>query len=154
MRTLSLLQPWASLVVMGVKTIETRRWQTSHRGPMLIHAGQRKAGGLIAAEPPILKYIPHFNQLPFGAIIGQVTLTDIMLVENLHLSETEIARQSLELNAFGDESINRYAWLLEDAITFTRPIPARGHLHLWQFTIESPGVSQQASENGNVADDG
>lgn len=134
MLTLSLMQPWASLIVMGIKTIETRRWQTSHRGPMLIHASQRKAGALVAAELPIAKHIPHFNQLPFGAIIGQVNLTAIRLINNLHLPVTEIARQSLELNAFGDETYNRYAWLLEDAVSFTQPVPARGHLHLWEYT--------------------
>jgi activating signal cointegrator 1 len=132
-----LLQPWASLIVMGVKTIETRRWQTTHRGPLLIHAGQRKAGQLIALEPPIARHIPDFSQLPFGAIIGQVNLIDIQPVENLHLPQQEIARQSLELNAFGDESLNRFAWLLEDAVVFEKPIPARGHLHLWQFSFET-----------------
>jgi activating signal cointegrator 1 len=136
MFVLSLLQPWASLIIMGVKTIETRRWQTAHRGPLLIHAGQRKAGESIALEPPIAKYIPHFNQLPFGAIIGQINLVDIVPVESLPLSTTALASQSLELNAFGDESINRFAWLLEDAIMFNKPIPARGHLHLWQFSLE------------------
>ena len=137
MRVLSLLQPWASLIVMGIKTIETRRWQTAHRGPLLIHASQRKAGAMIAAEPPIARHIPDFSKLPLGAIIGQVTLTDIILVNDLHLSKTAIAQQSLELNTFGDETLNRYAWLLEDAIMFDKPIPARGHLHLWAYPIES-----------------
>ena len=134
MYVLSLLQPWASLIVMGVKTIETRRWQTQYRGPLLIHAGQRKAGALVALEPPIARHIPHFESLPFGCIVGQVVLADIIPVASLYLSTTALARQSLELNAFGeDEDLNRYAWLLEDAVQFEKPIPARGHLHLWQF---------------------
>jgi activating signal cointegrator 1 len=85
------MQPWASLIVMGVKTIETRRWPTSHRGPLLIHASQRKAGAIFATEPPIARHIPHFNKLPFGAIVGQVTLTDITPIENLHRTANEIA---------------------------------------------------------------
>ncbi len=40
MRTLTLTQPWATLVALGAKTIETRSWQTSYRGPLAIHAGQ------------------------------------------------------------------------------------------------------------------
>ena len=133
MLTLSLMQPWASLIAMGIKTIETRRWQTGHRGPILIHASQRKAGALVAAEPPIARHIPYFNKLPFGYIIGQVTLTGIVLIQNLPLSQVDIATQSLELNAFGDETENRYAWLLEDAVAFDKPVPARGHLHLWEY---------------------
>jgi hypothetical protein len=41
-RVLSLWQPWASLVALGVKTIETRSWSTKYRGPLAIHAAARK----------------------------------------------------------------------------------------------------------------
>ncbi len=40
MRALTLHQPWASLIALGVKTIETRSWSTSYRGPLAIHAGK------------------------------------------------------------------------------------------------------------------
>lgn len=40
MRALTLHQPWASLVAVGVKTIETRGWSTTYRGPLLIHAAK------------------------------------------------------------------------------------------------------------------
>lgn len=39
-RALTLHQPWAQLVALGVKTIETRSWSTSYRGPLAIHAGK------------------------------------------------------------------------------------------------------------------
>lgn len=42
MKALSLHQPWASLVALGVKTIETRSWATKYRGPLLIHAAKRR----------------------------------------------------------------------------------------------------------------
>lgn len=41
MRAISLWQPWASLVVLGAKKIETRHWSTNYRGPLLIHAAKR-----------------------------------------------------------------------------------------------------------------
>jgi hypothetical protein len=37
---LSLKQPWATLLVYGLKTIEVRRWATARRGPILIHAAR------------------------------------------------------------------------------------------------------------------
>src|SRR5947209_16278 len=40
MYALSLKQPWATLLVHGLKTIEVRRWPTSRRGPLLIHAAK------------------------------------------------------------------------------------------------------------------
>lgn len=36
MRCLTLKEPWATLVREGKKTIETRTWRTSYRGPILI----------------------------------------------------------------------------------------------------------------------
>jgi hypothetical protein len=37
---LSLKQPWATLVVHGLKTIEVRSWPTARRGRILIHAAR------------------------------------------------------------------------------------------------------------------
>ena len=36
MRAISLKQPWANLIVEGVKTIETRVWATRYRGRLVI----------------------------------------------------------------------------------------------------------------------
>lgn len=41
MKALSLWQPWASLMALGVKQNETRSWPTSHRGDLLICAAKR-----------------------------------------------------------------------------------------------------------------
>jgi hypothetical protein len=38
---LSVKQPWAALIVHGLKRIEIRRWRTSRRGFILIHAASR-----------------------------------------------------------------------------------------------------------------
>jgi hypothetical protein len=40
MKALTLTQPWATLVAIGAKTIETRSWPTSYRGPLAIHAAK------------------------------------------------------------------------------------------------------------------
>jgi hypothetical protein len=37
---LSVRQPWAALLVAGVKSIEVRTWPAAHRGRILIHAGR------------------------------------------------------------------------------------------------------------------
>ena len=41
MKALTLYQPYASLIAVGAKTIETRSWGTSYRGGLLIHAGKK-----------------------------------------------------------------------------------------------------------------
>jgi hypothetical protein len=133
MKVLSLLQPWATLVVTGAKKIETRSWRTSYRGPLLIHASAGKAGALLAAQQPFTKYIQRFHELPFGAIVGSVTLQDVVPIDALLLSDEAINRLTLEERAFGDYREGRYGWLLSDAAAFEKPVPMRGHLHLWEY---------------------
>ncbi len=41
MKALTVMQPWATLVALGAKRIETRSWSTSYRGPLAIHASGR-----------------------------------------------------------------------------------------------------------------
>jgi hypothetical protein len=41
---LSVRQPWAWLIVNGVKDIENRSWRTHLRGPLLIHASSSLDG--------------------------------------------------------------------------------------------------------------
>lgn len=38
MKTLSVRQPWASLLVSGLKDIENRTWAPNFKGRILIHA--------------------------------------------------------------------------------------------------------------------
>src|SRR5438094_6954309 len=37
---ISVKQPWAALLVAGLKTVEVRRWPTRRRGRVLIHAAK------------------------------------------------------------------------------------------------------------------
>lgn len=87
-KVISLLQPWATLVVMGAKRIETRSWNTNYRGELLIHASQRfnKEQAKAMAKDPAFDIIGEAGYdwrpwgkpttLPLGAIIGSVNLVD------------------------------------------------------------------------------
>ena len=50
MRTLSIRQPWAWLIVHGHKDVENREWATDYRGPLLIHASKTAAKGEYAQQ--------------------------------------------------------------------------------------------------------
>lgn len=41
LKALSIMQPWAWLIVNGHKDIENRDWATKFRGPVAIHAGKK-----------------------------------------------------------------------------------------------------------------
>ena len=42
MKVIVIRQPWAWLIVNGIKDIENRSWRTRYRGPLLIQASARK----------------------------------------------------------------------------------------------------------------
>lgn len=149
MKTISLLQPWASLVIMGYKRIETRSWNTKHRGELLIHASAGKKAEyrslMLDFQQQFYKLqLPKYESLPFGAIIGKVNLLHTVKSEfcfegnEFELSKDdkpykfELTEQEL---AFGDYRMNRYGWLLGNPVQFAKPIPAKGALGLWEYYL-------------------
>lgn len=131
MKVLSLLQPWASLAVLGHKKIETRSWTTAYRGPLLIHASLGKSGKSFAQFPEIQLHIPEFNHLPLGAIIGEVFLEEVIRFAGV--GDAFLQSVTLEERAFGDFAAGRYGFILRDAVAFGEPIPAKGKLGLWEW---------------------
>src|SRR4051812_11429933 len=88
MKVLTLTQPWATLVAIGAKHIETRSWETLYRGPLAIHAakGLGPVGGkqglmdLCRREPfrSVLLAAGYLGPppLPLGAIVAVCELID------------------------------------------------------------------------------
>jgi len=138
MKVLSLLQPWATLVVIGAKKFECRSWNTEYRGPIIIHASGKKPNRrekLFFREAAYFqKYIVDMDYLPYGALIGKVELKDIVrtewLLQNLETIPYHNWKQEL---AFDDYSPNRYAWHLEEAVKFATILPVKGRLGLWEY---------------------
>lgn len=85
MKALSLTQPWATLVAVGAKRIETRSWGTTYRGPIAIHASKafpRADRDLCLTNNvffSVLKqHISRVADLPRGAVIATARLVDVV----------------------------------------------------------------------------
>jgi len=76
-KALSVRQPWAHLIVRGLKPIENRTWTTDYRGPLLIHAGLRMCVEVETIEQAFGVTIDR-KMLHFGALIGRVDLVDVI----------------------------------------------------------------------------
>lgn len=139
MKAISLLQPWAQLIMMGEKKVETRSWDTKYRGPILIHASRSsKEAQELCDKSPFAAYIKHWSDLKFGFILGWCEirgtgLTDSMAAEIMHKKNFPAGTFGDDEIHFGDYSPGRYAWLLKDAVKFETPIPWKGSLGLWNF---------------------
>ena len=75
MKALSIRQPWASLIVAGVKDIENRSWPTAYRGLILVHAPKKideRAIKIMGLPQTMVESIRHY----VGGVIGQVEIVD------------------------------------------------------------------------------
>lgn len=163
MKVLTLSQPWATLVAIGAKKIETRSWNTRYRGPLLIHAAAGlgpggKAGlvDLCETEPFTSVLAPLWSpgtffapvSLPFGAIVARCELTAVHQIPSapMHFprgvpADHPLASYPVILpplrdipeRSFGDYTPGRYAWLLDNVQPLPEPIPAKGQLGLWEW---------------------
>lgn len=81
MRALTIIQPYAALIMSGAKRVENRSWSTKYRGRMYIHAG-RSRDMLSIKHVDGIDYCAHTQQpierLAFGAVVGMASLIDCL----------------------------------------------------------------------------
>ena len=132
MRALTLIEPYATLIAVGHKKIETRPWPAVYRGPILIHAGKSREciepafiaelfakAGIDGAVRPTDPY-----PWPLGMVVARARLVDCV-------STGRVGAISPKERALGDYSEGRFAFRLDDVVPLLEPVPAKGALGLW-----------------------
>lgn len=148
MKALTIRDPWAQLLVCGVKRYETRSRATRYRGPVAIHAGK-------AIETAFLREIRDEPDHPFRAALEAAEAEGMSMVPRDWPRGCVIATANLvgcypmEVDAFFRASVNgarvsdieetcghfeegRWAWEFAD-IKRIDPVPVRGALGLWEW---------------------
>lgn len=133
MPAMTLWQPWASLVALGLKPYETRDRPAPHRlrgQRIAIHAALRKpAFGDITPEihqaiASATGNMTWFELLPYGAVVCTVTLEDVF------------PASAVAPDPFGDYGPGRWAWRLTDVRPLRPPVPAKGwQMYGWTWAI-------------------
>lgn len=161
MRAISLWQPYASLIAIGAKRIETRSWP-----PKGLRVGEQIAIHATKTFPQDARDtfwsstfrdalaqadIRHPRDLPRGAIVAiarleKVVSTNVLQVQyhTQHAQASDLRmrvglpqRMPIALSerehAFGNYAPNRYAWVLTDVQPLLRPIAANGAQGIWNW---------------------
>lgn len=124
MKVLTIKEPWASLIINGYKKYEFRSWKTKYRGKILIHAG-------MSLEKDAAKRYSEYNLEYYkGAIIGEATITDCILVDTKFNEEL---RKINPLVYARSNHVETYAWKLENIKKYDKPIYIKGKLGLWNY---------------------
>jgi hypothetical protein len=113
MKALSVQQPWASLIALGIKTIEVRSWRTNFRGKLLICA----SGHDVEVDDLFF---------PAGYAVGIVDLVDIRPLTKRDLRKAHIGELPEE---------PQLAWVLKNAFEIT-PFPVKGKLQIFEVNID------------------
>jgi hypothetical protein len=110
---ISIKQPWATLLVRGVKRVEVRAWPTARRGAVLIHAAR-----VPDPRPEAWALLPERLRAEAelaGGIIGWAVLTGCIAYQS---SEEFLAAQA--------EHLNDPSWFRPPVLygfTFADPVP-------------------------------
>jgi hypothetical protein len=123
MLTLSIQQPYAHLILAGVKRVENRTWPTDHRGRLAIHASRLavRSWEEVGFEDDAL-VLPALAALPVGAIVGTVEVYDC-------LRDDELPDEWLHDSFVG---LDCWCWLLREPRALAVPFPCKGKLRLWE----------------------
>ncbi len=115
MKCLTVWQPWADLIVNGIKDVENRPWATRYRGPLLIHAAARMT--VSDLELIARKYGIELDRsaLRLGAILRAVDLIDC---------RKKVTSQWHKRGKFG--------WYFENPRRLRTAIPYKGQLGVFE----------------------
>lgn len=112
---LAVQQPWAELIVRGVKTIEIRSTSARVREPIYIYASRRPSGlpdAAVAAE----RFGLGIDALPRGVIVGMARLIECRPATS----------EDADAACVGPDVLaGRTAWRFTDSVKFDEPLAAR-----------------------------
>jgi hypothetical protein len=108
MRAISLHQPWATLIAIGAKRVETAKY----KGPLAIHAAKtfcREAfDDRYISRALVAAGYSTVDSLPLGKIIATCTLDHTFHTGQVYIGPPEIH--------FGDFSFGRFGWVLTNVV--------------------------------------
>ena len=124
MKAITIWQPYAQAIALGLKRFETRSWATKYRGQIAIHASKRP----LTKQQKLLAEKYGISDFPLGKVLLIADLTDCILMTEEFIK----AQKQSELD-FGDWQIGRYAWKLENIRLVEKTIEVSGQQGLWNL---------------------
>lgn len=126
MKTLTINQPFATLIVEGLKEYEFRTWKTNYRGEILIHAGK-------SVDKKAMKKYEYLGlEYPKGCIIGKATITDCIKIDDNARKILKEKNSIIYSNIIDNKDWNGYGFKLGN-VEKLENIEVCGKLSFWEF---------------------
>jgi hypothetical protein len=146
MKAISIKQPWADAILLGLKRVENRTWGTHHEGPLILHAGK----GFDKAGYEWLRMVqdenaePHWSKMPLpenyrrGAFLGVIEIIDCKKPGDMSRRDN------------GWRDINQYGWGIGRTLRFMQPIEGNGALRLFRPPPMIAGYAKMQWNNNPI----
>lgn len=136
MKTLSIKQPWAQIIAIGLKDIENRSWPTKYRGKILIHASLKPIDGFKNLfESELLTRDQYESFITDDSGLGRDNLINSFLQKGAIIGTVEIIDCVQNSSSIWAEE-GQYHWVLKNSILFEKPIlNVKVSLSLWNYNI-------------------
>ena len=149
---LTVHQPWADLIVSGVKDVENRTWpvpSATLHGRVWIHAGQSfdDSWKWSAAGPRVVRH-EQYGTAPWvtadrcGVLLGSVQVDGCHHADWCDKVDGDLVTAWPDTTSRGPRYCSRWAepdvyhWRLSDPQPLADPIPMRGRQRLWRITAD------------------
>lgn len=138
MKAISLWQPWATGMALGLKRVETRSWWTKHRGLLAIHAAQREDKDATAR-------LLGGRRVVAGAVVAIVDLIDCIEMTPMDVRLVDAAEKE-----WGDWRAGRFAWKTRLIVALEPAVTWPGHQGLWDWE-PPPDIEIELAQHGYTA---
>ena len=126
MKTITICQPYAELILLGEKRVENRVWQPNYFGPLLIHAGKSRTW--------LDTYEPLPKHMDFGGLVGICELVACFPARALRAKKVPQPYWDLAEHAHVE---GPYCWILEHVTRFPAMIEVRGQQGMFDVPEET-----------------
>lgn len=148
MKALSLWQPHAQAIALGVKPWETRDWATRYRGPLAIHAAKREWSDTGSWHEDARRKLRRVMErtgrfeMSYGAVVCVAELVDCVPTRELR----GVIPQDDEFwgdFSDGETGAGRFAFRLRNVRVLDEPFPVRGQQGF--FDVQLTGFREDAA---------
>ncbi len=130
---LGVRQPWAELILRGVKTVEIRSTDTRQRGIIYLYASKKFAENPFA-EKAIEEHELEADSLPRGVLVGTIDLWETGPAEEDDASPSCVPAEYLE---------GRFAWRIKNPVRLAEPVVPRFLPYgVWFYPFRRRNASQ------------
>ena len=135
MTRVNLPQPFATLIAIGAKRIETRSWGTKYRGPLAIHAakGYPEEARRLCSERPFQSALAKEGYFSAELLLRSHIVAVCNLVACEKMTPELIAMVPEPERSFGFYEPGRWMWMLEEVRPVSIPGEVKGALGLWEW---------------------